>query len=157
MMKLNQLLSTDYCLKCRGCCRFFSTSWGPQLLAEEKQGKSVQKINLLKQGSGIFLCEYLKEESNECGIYVNRPFECALYPFLLVSRGNTIDLVAHIACPYVKNKFDTNEFKQYAQDLLKNLKTQKMLQLISKNKVVFYPYPEVELYMIERDMLNLEK
>ena len=154
MIKIKQLLNSDYCLQCKGCCYFSSESWGPKLLEQEKARIGLKEIRLRRVNAKSIICEFLKDDSHECRIYSNRPFECALYPFLLVKRDVLIDLAAHIGCSYVKDNFSSDEFKQYVLELLKLIKTPEILQIISENKKNFYSYPEVELYIIERDILK---
>ena len=110
---IKQLVGEDFCLACRGCCRFLTKDsvWGPVLLKEE--AKTLRRDNLLDDtmaSSGKiplvkssdkdsnFVCLFFNEGANRCKIYGKRPFECQLYPFLLNRKGSKVFLAADSNC-----------------------------------------------------------
>ena len=116
---IKQFTKEDFCLKCLGCCRFREKNsiWSPQLLKEETSSLEQAVELVFDPGQNIFLCSSLEPADNKCKVYTLRPFECRLYPFLLNKRGENIFLAVDLNCPFVKERFDTDEFKDYAQYL----------------------------------------
>lgn len=115
MFEIEQFVSCEYCLKCRGCCRFnqSDTVWSPVFLKEEisrftergidKSRLNNNKIRLLpRPEEDKFLCGFLNADDNRCLIYPVRPFECMLYPFLINRCGNKIFLAVDLNCPFVR-------------------------------------------------------
>ncbi|HQP91708.1 MAG TPA: hypothetical protein PLU24_03440, partial [Candidatus Omnitrophota bacterium] len=81
-------------------------------------------INLEKTGD-MFICPCFDEPANKCKIYIKRPFDCALYPFLLTKKGNSAFLAFDNKCPYVqrsKKTFKAAIFKRYVKNFLESKK-----------------------------------
>lgn len=138
---IKQYVQSDFCFQCRGCCRFSAAKshWLPQLFAEEKKLLGITKIHLLSCGAG-FVCAFLNPESERCKIYLRRPFECQLYPFLLQKKGEKIFLAVHLACPQIQSCLEKNEFKKYLNYLVRFFKKKSINALIRKNLDVFATY-----------------
>ncbi len=112
-MSFKQLVTSEYCLQCRGCCRFHlpDSVWSPGLTDEDIrniQGMAYsgacitadKRIRLVgDRADAGFLCPFLSAESNTCGIYAVRPFECRLYPFVINRRGTKVYLSVDMNCP----------------------------------------------------------
>ena len=160
-----QFIPEAYCLKCSGCCRFREANsvWSPCLLDEEIQdlldknipavSLSVDKRLLLvadKEGS-CFYCPFLKPEGNKCSIYHSRPFECQLYPFLISLKNSKVFLTVDLNCPYVKEKINTPEFKEYTKSLILLLNEPDNLEILRDNPHIIQAYSEVE-QVIELDI-----
>ena len=141
---IEQFVQEDFCLKCLGCCRFREKDsiWSPQLLKEE--GPSLEKaVELVfDPGQNIFLCSSLVPTDNKCKVYALRPFECRLYPFLLNKRGENIFLAVDLNCPFIKERFDTNEFKDYVKYLAEFFNAD--AQLFKNNPRLIQSYREAQ-------------
>ncbi|MFH1640750.1 MAG: YkgJ family cysteine cluster protein [Candidatus Omnitrophota bacterium] len=157
MPKIKQLIPEDYCLKCRGCCRFKNADsvWSPCLLDEEIQELLDKKIppacisygkKLMPvpnpEGEG-FICPFLELKDNRCKIYELRPFECQLYPFLINLRGGKVILTLDLNCPYVVANLKSEEFKKYTDYLTSFLNSPGQLQLLKENPQIIQAYEEV--------------
>jgi len=155
---IDQFVPQDFCLKCKGCCRFKEKEsvWSPCLLDEEvldlidKPGipaasiSAGRKLLLVPEKEGeLFLCPFLNPADNNCQIYKIRPFECQLYPFLLNMRHGKIFLTVDINCPYVKDRLDSPEFREYALCLTKLLNSKKVLTMLKDNPQVLQAYEDV--------------
>src|SRR3989338_3332366 len=114
---LKQFVAEDVCLSCDGCCRFKEPDslLRPRLTQEEMeqpaQGGLAEKIfskedvdfkNQIKTAAcgGEHHCRFFSSSTNACAVYQNRPFECRLYPFVLVRSRDRIQLSAHHHCPF---------------------------------------------------------
>ena len=155
---IKQFVPSEYCLKCRGCCRFRDqlSVWSPCLLEEEvvdfADNKDIPAVSvsidkhlvLVPDPSGEgFICPFLNSKDNDCRIYSIRPFECQLYPFLLNLRGKKIILTVDLNCPYVKEKMNTPEFKEYVEYLTAFLNSPEQLEILKDNPHILQAYEEV--------------
>ncbi len=155
MLKIKQFLVSQFCLDCKACCRFDEEIWLPHLLKEERQSLKQNEMKMVKSIDD-FICQFLNEENYHCQIYNQRPFECQLYPYLLVRRMETLDLAVHLGCPYIKDKFDSEEFKKHSDQLLAELKEEKVLNVLKNEFRIFHSYPEIELVIIKRDIIQVD-
>jgi len=161
---MEQIIPQEYCLKCKGCCRFkeMGSAWSPCLLDEEIQellDKNIppacisanKKLLLIPgpQGEG-FICPFLEAKDNKCKIYGFRPFECQLYPFLINLRGGKAVLTLDLNCPYVAEHLNSEEFKEYTERLVRFLNSPGQLELLKDNPQILQAYEEV-LDIIELD------
>ena len=115
-----QFVPNDACLHCEGCCRFIDTNtcFKPKVADSEicpEFKKHVDKDNFFAtcQYNDRVKCEFFNPSNNKCEVYNVRPFECRLYPFLLVKKNNGIVLGVHLSCPYVLDNHNTKQFDEY--------------------------------------------
>jgi Fe-S-cluster containining protein len=155
---MKQFVPSEFCLKCQGCCRFRDENsvWAPCLLDEEivdfADNKDIPAVSVSldkrlllipnPKGEG-FICPFLNISDNKCKIYAIRPFECQLYPFLLNLRGKKIILTVDLNCPYVKEKMNTPEFKEYVEYLTAFLNSPDQLEILKDNPHILQAYEEV--------------
>lgn len=132
-MLLKQLIPQEFCLKCEVCCRFTDehTCWTPK--------DSTQHIKLIKH-KDYFICPYFNPQNHFCKIYPNRPFECQLYPFLLVKKNKEFFLALDKNCPYLENcnKRKLNGCINY---LKKEFQKKQNKLFLEQNKELFSEYP----------------
>ncbi|MCX5707207.1 MAG: YkgJ family cysteine cluster protein [Candidatus Omnitrophica bacterium] len=155
---IKQLVPSDVCLKCQGCCRFKDADsvWSPCLLDEEildlidKEGIPAaalsinRRLQLVPNSKGEdFLCPFLNIEENKCKIYSTRPLECQLYPFLITLRDKKVLLTVDLNCPYVKEKLNTPEFKAYLGYLTDYFNSPTQLELLKDNPQIIQAYDDV--------------
>lgn len=155
---IRQFVPEEVCLKCPGCCRFQEADsvWLPCLLEEEilelvdKKDAPAVSLSLDKrimpvslQGKEGFICPFLNIEDNKCKIYPTRPFECQLYPFLLSMRNKKALLTVDLNCPYIQDKLNSLEFKEYTQYLTDLLNSPKQLKILRENPQIIQAYAEV--------------
>ena len=146
MFKIKQFVSQDYCLSCLGCCRYNRNPsiWAPNLLKEEKKLLGQEKIKLIPYKES-YICCFLNPENNHCRIYVQRPLECRLYPFLLNRQGKNLYLSVDLNCPNIQDKINSKEFKRYLNYLIRYLQSPRVLRTLSKNRQAFSSYPKQEV------------
>ena len=123
---LKQFVPQSVCLSCDGCCRFKEedSSWRPKISDEEHLTQKIFKENVdaasrlkTKKCSTGHTCQFLNLPDNTCTIYASRPFECQLYPFLVGTKDNSPNISAHLNCPYVQEKINSDEFRNYVSYL----------------------------------------
>jgi hypothetical protein len=153
---IKQFLPQDFCLKCRGCCRFKEANsvWSPCLLDEEVQDlldrqipaasitadRRIQPIPNPKQEG--FVCPFLNIEDNKCKIYEFRPFECQLYPFLISVRDKKVLLTIDLNCPYAQENLNSREFKDYTQYLTAFMNSAPQKIILKNNPQIVQAYKE---------------
>jgi len=155
---IKQFVPQEFCLNCKGCCRFKEADsiWRPCLLDEEiqelldKQGfppASIsidRRLQLIANPDGQdFICPFLCIRDNKCKIYAARPFECQLYPFLINLRPGKLLLTVDLNCPYIYEKIDSREAKEYIIYLAGWLNSPKMLKMLKDNPQIIQAYEEV--------------
>jgi len=153
MRNLNQFVTNEFCLKCRECCRFFDVSWLPHLLDDDKKAIGKDTIDLIQE-DGSLKCQFLELESYKCGIYHKRPFECKLYPFLVVKNGDNLDLTAHLGCPYIRDNMASKKFEDYCIYLRGKFSDKSIVAYLRTQKEKFHSYPAVELILIKQTLLG---
>jgi len=163
---IKQFVPQEVCLSCQGCCRFReeNSAWSPCLLEEEIESlidradisaallTMDKRLAVVKNSSGEgFICPFLNTKDNKCGIYAFRPFECRIYPFLISMRNKKVYLTVDLNCPYIKERINTKEFKEYLKYLTSFLNAPKQLRLLKDNPHIIQAYEEV-LDIVELDL-----
>jgi Fe-S-cluster containining protein len=154
---IEQFVPQEFCLKCRGCCRFkeANSAWSPCLLDEEIQDlldkniaaasitmdRRIQPIPAPKQEG--FICPFLNTQDNKCKIYEFRPLECQLYPFLISMRGNKVLLTLDLNCPYVSENLKSSQLKDYTDYLADFLNSAQQKRILKDNPQLIQAYEEV--------------
>jgi len=143
---LKQFVPSSTCLACEGCCRFSeeNSSWRPCLTEDEKRNavytkdrqddKGWLKTSSLNDG---FVCSCLDEKNNACTVYEVRPFDCALYPFLLVDLDVGPCLAVHLNCPFVQEAWDSEGFSVHVEYLKEYFSRPQALALLRNNPSLF--------------------
>ena len=154
---IKQFIPQEVCLGCQGCCRFKEQDsvWSPCLLDEEIQAfldKNIPPLCLSldkkvmpipnPQGEG-YICSFFDIQDNKCKIYEFRPLECQLYPFLISLRNKKALLTVDLNCPYIKEKINSREFKEYTDYLTNFLNSPKQSELLKDNPHIIRAYEEV--------------
>jgi Fe-S-cluster containining protein len=155
MLNIKQYLNSDFCLACKECCKFEDDIWLPHLLKADEKTLGIACVKKAKQSTDSkFVCKFLEESDHKCTVYDKRPFECALYPFLLVRNGDALNLAAHLGCPYILNNINSKEFEEYSAYLCQGLLEPEIFKLYNQEIAKFHSYPAVELFLIKKDLLN---
>jgi Fe-S-cluster containining protein len=149
-MKLRQIVPQVVCLSCDVCCRFpdKQSAWRPVFAKEEKEriDKNLSldannKINLVPY-KDFYICPCFTTESNRCKVYDARPFDCQLYPFLLIRKNNKIFLGIDKKCPYTKVIFGEETKKSYIDYLARELTLPGNIEWLRENPCLFGAYDE---------------
>ena len=152
-MDLKPFMPSSVCLSCEGCCRFPNSDsvWRPHAGKGEREagpaGPDIQ-ASLDASGSlmtrpegGAHACVFLKTADNTCNIYSARPFECALYPFVLTPRGKEIEVSVHLSCPYVQDVWDSSVFEEYVAYLKSFFEREDVRDFLKDNPYLIRSYP----------------
>jgi hypothetical protein len=130
MFDIKQFVTQDACSKCEGCCRFTEENsiWQPILLDEEikiisKESTDKDTLSLSKKINSLpfkdyFICSFFDIDNKKCKIYNIRPFECRLYPFLINKTKDATYLSVDLKCPFIKDKLESKDFKDYGNYLM---------------------------------------
>ena len=152
---IKQLLDSDACLKCRGCCRFSEADsvWTPLLSRNEQEilsgvchgGPGMIKNGRLatvpaKEGA-IHYCVLFSPSGNTCRCYEQRPLECRLYPFLINSVDGKVFLSVDMNCPFAREHSGDDAFKEYVSYLAEYLNSAPLLELLRAEKRLLQSYP----------------
>ena len=161
MILINQWVSQDVCLACRGCCRYAErdTVWAPMFLCEEihrvvRNGRlpavlfSHAQISVggdgvriqLEPSDGGFVCPALEPATNRCHIYDLRPFDCRLYPVLLVHQGQRAFVAYDQKCPYMADHHYGSDFDNFVMDLASNFLSQDVLGWLANHPSLIQKY-----------------
>lgn len=145
---IEQFVASRVCLSCKGCCRFMDAAsiWNPCLLDEEINSNlfpaSISKtgkiIAIYSKEEDIYFCPFLKED--KCGIYLKRPFECRLYPFLINREGTRFFLAVDLNCPFARDNYGTETFKTYINYLMGFLNGETGKAIIKNNPQLVQDY-----------------
>jgi Fe-S-cluster containining protein len=84
----------------------------------------------------------LNLKDNKCKIYFFRPFECQLYPFLINRNAGKAFLAVDLKCPFVKQRLETKEFKEYTKNLSGILNSPSLIKILKNNPQIIQAYPE---------------
>jgi len=146
-----QFVPQKVCLSCDGCCRFKQpdSSWRPKAAQEEIGEGHDHELDgngyiRAVECRGQVQCMHFQAEGNTCGIYERRPFECRLYPFLLMKRNGAGAIGVHLSCPYIQQKRQEDDFKNYVEDLKRYFHRRETLEFIQRNQLLLGDYSDYE-------------
>ncbi len=117
---LSGILSKEECAKCRICCCFDSSDiWEAPVITKEKQAEILKNYNpnqrfVQKDGNTIldmkkednedlYYCSMLSHETG-CIMKDNKPFDCRIWPFRIMSLNGTWVITLSPVCPVVKTR-----------------------------------------------------
>lgn len=120
-----QVTTKAFCLACKGCCRFDSEQsiWRPKVATCEQifvdLRENLDEDHYVKADSTehCIKCRFLNLENNHCSVYLMRPAECVMYPFLLLHKGSSVVLGVHLSCPYVQEEMHNPSFQEKIKDV----------------------------------------
>jgi len=148
MHEVPQFVPQKVCLSCDGCCRFkdHNSSWRPKV-SKEEVGPKIAPQDLDDEGrvktvscGGKIQCKFFHVVDNTCGIYTQRPFECALYPFLLMKEAGGVALGVHLSCPHIQEKWPGEEFENHVNKLKEYFHRPEILSFIQNNPSLLGDY-----------------
>ena len=108
------------------------------------------------ENNGVCHCTFFNTDDNTCRIYAHRPFECQLYPFLLINKNSKIVVGVHLNCPYVQKQYDTNEYFQYVETLEEYFQKKDVLNFIKENRHLARDYSDYEKEIKDVFALNIK-
>ena len=150
--QLKQFVPSSVCLQCDGCCRFKSADspWRPKLGTEEAKGLTtkITQADWLDDGGhirtlrhcGQDLCRFFNPDDHTCKVYDNRPFECALYPFVLSRSAAGVEVYAHLSCPYIQDTEATAALDEYVGYLKQYFHTPPVKDFLERNASLVHDY-----------------
>lgn len=158
MELFKQFVPSLVCLSCEGCCRFHAANspWRPKVGPGEKEnfqsglasgtpGDGVLDhdayVTAAPDGD-VFRCRFLERDANTCAIYPVRPFECRLYPFLLVQSGGRSLVALHLSCPFAQKYYGRKETDDYIAYLKEFVSRPSVTGFLRENRALFSDYSQ---------------
>lgn len=155
---LKQFVPAEYCFQCQGCCVFDSTEtpWRPFMAQEERlrsvfknPEKGLDNTHVNPQGyintvceEGKGRCQVFDRQKFLCESYHVRPFECQIYPFMVVEKEGRPFLAAHLGCPYVHEHWRDEGFNEYVSYLIERMQKPAVKNFLFRNQGIVRPYEE---------------
>lgn len=148
MFEIKQLIPSEFCLTCGGCCNFAAddSPWFPRLLKEERDKIPASDFRpVFNKKSRNFLCPCLNTGSKKCKVYKKRPFECRLYPFLINHDAifEKVFLSLDLNCPFAERNLKNEDFEKYMEYLAAFLKSAHFSDILINNPGFAQSYPGV--------------
>jgi len=156
-----QYIPSSVCLKCDVCCRFEhpTDGWRPKVGETEKpvidnviRGKKwidPQGFIYMRQGKGQCRCMFFNTSDQTCQIYKERPFECILYPFLLMEHENQPWIGVHLACPHIQKHYGDASYQAFAEGLKTYFRQDHVTEFLKANPSL------VRDFSMYRDQINM--
>ena len=188
---LTQIIPSELCLKCDICCRFpeQESFLAPFFTEEEIQkaslyGLSIEFFKGEKSGkiglipfpdhvespghNGGCQCPCFDPVSHQCSIYEARPFDCQIYPFVLmrldhqalpvgepgfggsgseasgplnINRQHEVVLGMDTKCPFIRDRVNSPEIYAFSSELALRLESSYQTLLL-KNRGLIGPFQE---------------
>lgn len=156
------------CLSCQGCCRFnaVNSQWRPKISQEEidavhqtlELGNKIYspatvdqehflKANKIPKQHRLMAdckCTFFDIENNTCRIYKHRPFDCRLYPFLLVIKDGAYFVGVHLNCPFIAETRHQKVFKNHVEKLKKFFVQPDVLEYFKRHKFLAGEFTEYQ-------------
>ena len=89
---------------------------------------------------GENLCRFFNPGDHICQIYDNRPFECALYPFVLSRSSEGVDVYVNLSCPYVQDTEGSAVLEGHIGYLKGYFQTPAVLDFLKRNAALLHDY-----------------
>ncbi len=140
MKHLKQFVPSSVCLKCDGCCRFKSadSAWRPK--DSQKEFTDDQNFITTIQDCGNHLCRFFNKSDSTCRVYDQRPFECALYPFVLSRAVQGVRVYVHLACPHIQETQASPALGEYVDYLKEFFCGDKTRNFLANNAFLIHDY-----------------
>jgi len=150
------------CQECKECCYFYleESYFAPLITKEElakipkdkqayfkpyKESNNTFQVQLIRcKKDNDYVCPMLDEETYLCEIYDSRPFDCKIWPFIIMKdkQGKTVLACSNKSnCRIIKNMPD-KEFNSHFKKLLAMLKDKGLLEWLNKNKDLIWDYED---------------
>lgn len=150
----------DTCTKCKKCCRFddkdlyfapiltdeemetiIGLGYSPNLFSKFKDYNKIFQLKLIKNGKK-YDCPFLDLQSHLCKIYPNRPFDCRIWPFIIMRDKKNKVVIGCFNKEYCDIVYSKKEFDIFSNKLLKWIEKEKIVELISKYPGLIWDYEE---------------
>jgi len=167
---LKQIIPSEACLNCDVCCRYLerTTTLVPSFLPSEAGENKVGGDQLYAVGKKVdlktppmphddhYICSFFIPDKNMCRIYPSRPLDCQLYPFMVTYDADfkSVALVIDSKCPYIKDKLDSKELKEYADYLTGIVESENVAEEINRNKNFINSFQEDSIILKRLENLS---
>lgn len=163
---MRQIIHHEQCKRCRECCRFRENrqDFAPIFTTEEietissvvetlpeflpfKQTENIFQIRLKKAKYEDpvypYVCPFLDEENYQCSIYDVRPFDCRIWPFILLKVSETGDVqLAHFtgnACLALE-EVSAEDFRAYEAYMEQYVTSVEFLNFLKEHPELIWEY-----------------
>lgn len=158
MRHLLQIIDSDFCKKCKDCCRFHPEciNFSPVFINKDKDyiinelgfnknlffKKKTDEwtVKFKKKQGKYLLCPFLKDE--RCAAQEIKPFNCLLYPVILMRSKDNKKIVVALdeSCKAIKQNKILVPLGEYIENLKKYFKSEKIIKKIKELPSHVEPY-----------------
>lgn len=158
--RLKQVVTYTDCLRCQQCCKFdhLYRNFAPVISPEQKRAMVAEglltpgQVRRRKDGNySIRLVKGKKEkglqcsclgENMACTVQERKPFDCLLYPFVLVQgrRKGEVFMAVDDTCPKIAKLRGTERFRKHKEYLRRVFTKPGMVDFIRHNPFVVERY-----------------
>ncbi len=89
-------------------------------------------------------CTFFDIENNKCKIYQQRPFDCRLYPFLLIKKDDAYFVGVHLNCPFIEKTRRQQMFQDHVEKLKEFFIQPDVLEYFKRNKFLAGEFTEYQ-------------
>lgn len=180
---MRQIVHHEQCRRCRECCRFRANrqDFAPIFTAEEldairqvtdsmpafvpfKDSGNIFQIQLAKAKIEDpvypYVCPFLDEDKYECTIYDVRPFDCRIWPFIILKLSDTGEVkLAHFtadACLALEEA-SMEDFGEYEADMQQMVTSESFLRFLNEHPDLIWEHHDQGKYVTipSRDITRL--
>lgn len=156
---MKQLVLPRGCSSCKYCCEFSpECSYFSPLFTKEQKDEALKRgLNndnfkkvdkglytvILKKEKGYLVCPLLDRKNWECRINGCKPFDCSLYPFILMrdKKGKAV-IGVFKNCPGINKMVGGKAFQEYVYYLKKTFESEEFKEFIQKYPKHIWNYEE---------------
>ena len=159
---MNKFKFSEMCFSCRECCRFLKSQqyFAPVFTEEEyKKLKSMHKnLPRFKRHIGSknvyqvilkksklypkeYVCPFLDEKKHSYKIYNNRPFDCKIWPFIVMKKGKRT-VISYFSGDYcdIVDSLPRKIFNSYKKSVVEFITSKKCLRTIKTHPALIWKY-----------------
>jgi Fe-S-cluster containining protein len=92
--------------------------------------------------NGGCLCPAFDPLSHKCSIYEGRPFDCQIYPFVLMKKDDHVTVGIDTKCPYIQEVSNSPAIRKYGEELIQILESPRIQSMLQKNQELIGPFQE---------------
>jgi Fe-S-cluster containining protein len=161
---MRQIVHHEQCKRCRECCRFRANrqDFAPIFTVEELQAirevrESLPEFLPFKETTNVYqirlkeaehsdpaypyVCPFLDEENYQCTIYDVRPFDCRIWPFIVLKNDEGKISLQHFtgnACLALQ-EVSPEDFREYEAYMEKLVSSSSFLEFLKRHPELIWP------------------
>lgn len=157
---MKKAVSSKDCFSCRDCCYFYKNQRYFAPVFTEDEVRRIRKLRRklptfkrykdyphtyqvvlkkVRKKKLMYVCQFLDEKTHVCTIYKERPFDCRIWPLLIMRKKDR----AYIAyfnqdfCPALKN-MTKKGLDKYMRYMVKLITGERYIRFLKKNPALIW-------------------